>query len=61
MLQNMNLASENGFLNLAGVLLFAKNDPIRQQIVLKNREQIENQRQMLEKMSTNKIEETIPR
>ena len=38
-----------------------KNDPIRQQIVLKNREQIENQRQMLEKMSTNKIEETIPR
>ena len=38
-----------------------KNDPIKQQIVLKNREQIENQRQMLEKMSANKIEETIPR
>ena len=38
-----------------------ENKPIKQQIVLKNREQIENQRQMLEKMSINKIEETIPR
>jgi len=38
-----------------------ENDPIKQQIVLKNREQIENQRQMLEKMSINKIEETIPK
>nr|WP_321397034.1 WYL domain-containing protein [uncultured Desulfobacter sp.] len=38
-----------------------ENEPIKQQIVLKNREQIENQRQMLEKMSINKIEETIPR
>lgn len=37
------------------------NDPIQQQIILKNFEQIENQRQMLEKMSANKIEETIPR
>jgi hypothetical protein len=38
-----------------------ENNPIKQQIVLINREQIESQRQMLEKMSANKIEETKPR
>ena len=38
-----------------------KQEPIRQQIVLTNEDQIETQRQLLKKMSVNKIEETVPR
>jgi hypothetical protein len=36
-----------------------KNDPVRQQIILVNKDQIDTQKQMLQKMSAKKIEETV--
>ena len=36
-----------------------KNHPVRQQIILVNKDQIDTQKQMLQKMSAKKIEETV--